>query len=115
MTTAAPEAPAQERAGSGSTSQLPMFEGFRVYQLEVGLGRKVTLRLEDEQHRAILKALRLGAAAVLTLEVGEHRFAVDAKVSARGYKLKRQLGADTEVPTTTVTLRVLEQTPDEEE
>lgn len=111
MTTEAPPAP----AGSGTTSQLPMFEGFRVYQLEVGLSGKVTLRLEDEEHRAILKALKLGAKAKLTLSVGEHEFDVDAKVSGRGYKLKRQLGADTEVPTTTCTLRVLDSTDEPEE
>jgi hypothetical protein len=115
MTTAAPEAPAAERAGSGSTSQLPLFEGFRLYQLEVGLGGKVTLPLEDEEHRAILKALKLGAKATLTIEAGGLTFKVDAKVSGRSVKLKRQLGNDAEVPTTACTLRVLDDRKADEE
>jgi len=111
MTTEAPPAP----AGSGTTSQLPLFEGFRLYQLEVKLSGGVNLRLEDEDNRAILKALKLGAKAEVVIRAGGSEFVVDAKVSGRGHKLKRQLGSDSEVPTTTCTLRVLDDSDAAEE
>ncbi len=94
--------PAIERGAE----QIPLFEGKRFPQAEIGFGGKVALNLRAESDRALLERMKLGARVSVCVTVGEGREArdiyLDAEITARAFGLR---GTDN-IPTTTAKVTV---------
>lgn len=93
----APEPPPDELdgmpAGGVDPLQLPLFDGWRVYALELALTGSVELQLTQDRNREIHDAANLREHVVVTLQIGElDPIVLDASVTAKTVKLKSEAG-----------------------
>lgn len=83
--------------------QLPLFQGFRLYRLEIALGGKLDLSLHPEDVQSIERALKLNGRLTVTLDLPGHPrpVQVEAVVDQRGYKLVKNPDTEAREPVTT--------------
>jgi hypothetical protein len=87
-------------------AQLPLFDGFRQYRLEVMLGGSVTMSLSDDANRSLLEAMKLNRSGVIHVTIGEQTFQLDARVQQKTHKLKSNPDTKTVEPVTIVRIAV---------
>jgi len=85
-------------AGRG---QLPMFEGFKVPTARLSFGGALELTLTNPADVALVKALKLGAEATVTIAVDGHEreLVLGGKCTARGHKFRKLDESDSIVST----------------
>lgn len=92
-------------------SQLPLFEGFRLYRLEIALAGGTTMTLSEDANRQLKDALKLNAAVTITVTTADGQaFTLDAHVQQKTHKFKRNADTDT---TETIELVRIAVDPDE--
>lgn len=69
--------------------QLPLFDGWRVWELELALAGSIALQLTQEANRELYNAAELRQHATVTVTVGEHDpITLDARVTQKTVKVK---------------------------
>lgn len=89
--------------------QLPLFDGFRTYRMEIALGGSVSLSLSQEDNRRLHDALRLNRQVVVHVTVPSVEgatFELDGRVQQKTHKLKRNAEVDAVEPTQIVRIQV---------
>jgi hypothetical protein len=94
MSTAAPASVSEL-----SSRQLPMFEGFKVPRARLAFAGGLEMTLTNPEDVALIKALKWGAEATVTIAVDGHdrELVLGAKCVGRSYRFRKMEDSDSAV------------------